>query len=156
MFCILPDYPTNANSLIALIEKRIREKQIVVLHDYKKEDGSVETWQSFIKNQFRSFIKDTGCIEWSETTGKYQYGLVQRPWRFISQQSSGATYLHAHRLIWSAINQVNLVDLNPFVVRHLCGNHSCCQPAHLAIGTYYENTRDRKLHDLSIPLAPAI
>lgn len=34
----------------------------------------------------------------------------------------------------------------PLLVRHLCGERACCNPAHLAAGTNKENSRDMVRH----------
>ena len=49
--------------------------------------------------------------------------------------------IYAHR----AIAEVQGVLTDPaMVVRHLCGNRVCCNPAHLKQGTHKENAADRK------------
>jgi hypothetical protein len=47
----------------------------------------------------------------------------------------------AHRLAWSLANGIELDGC--FVVRHLCDNPGCCNPAHLQIGTHADNVADR-------------
>jgi hypothetical protein len=41
------------------------------------------------------------------------------------------------------------------VVRHLCRNRRCCNPAHLAGGTHRDNARDRVAHDAGVALIDA-
>lgn len=49
--------------------------------------------------------------------------------------------LAVHRLVYAMFNGPIGSGL---VVRHLCHNPPCCNPAHLAIGTHADNARDRE------------
>ncbi len=52
----------------------------------------------------------------------------------------GQTGLQLHRLAFKAANpDVNMLGK---VVRHLCGNRACCNPAHLKLGSHLENMHD--------------
>lgn len=79
--------------------------------------------------------RDSGCIEWtgygSRTGGKYgyKYGMFRvngRP-------------LYAHRVAYTLAHG----PIPPgFVVMHSCDNGLCCNPAHLSVGTKYDNSQD--------------
>ena len=152
----LQNFPTNASELISLMEHRIKAKGTVQLHDFEKQNGEIVTWQSYIESKISWYYRDTGCLIWNETSPQCGHGLVQRPLRFIDFELIQANSLQAHRLVWSVVNQRPLVDVYPFIVRHLCGNPACCQPSHLSIGTEYENRVDMKLHDLGLTFAPTL
>lgn len=53
--------------------------------------------------------------------------------------------IRAHRLAWELTNgPIPVGDgWHGTVVRHLCHNAVCCNPAHLTIGTTQENTDDK-------------
>lgn len=150
----LHSFPTNASELISLMEYRIRAINKVVLHDFEKKNGDILTWQSYILSKVTRFFRDTGCLTWNETSPNSGHGLVQKPLRFIDFKLIQVNRLQAHRLIWSVVNQRPLVDVPPFIIRHLCGNPACCQPSHLSLGTEYENRVDFKMHELGLWFAP--
>lgn len=75
-----------------------------------------------------------GCREWNGSPGPNGYGLVQGSVRY-----RGYSFL-AHRVAWALSN--NQEPPPGLIVRHSCDNPSCCEPAHLLIGTHADNTAD--------------
>lgn len=150
----LQSFPTNGSELINLMENRMDAKGTVQLHDFKKQNGDILTWQSYILSKVTRFYRDTGCLIWNETSPQCGHGLVQKPLRFIDFELIKVKNLQSHRLIWSVVNQHPLADISPSIIRHLCGNPACCQPSHLSLGTEYENRVDMSMHALGLWFAP--
>ena len=48
----------------------------------------------------------------------------------------------AHRAAWMITHRERIP--NGMVIRHLCGNGKCCNPAHLELGTRTDNTQDAR------------
>jgi len=144
----------HGRRLIGLLKKRMK-KGVVVLSDFDRQDGSMHEWETYFRSRIRLSRGHEECIRWSETSAQTKYGLVQDPGRFLNGVERKSSAIPAHRLIWSIINQIDLADLDDrFVIRHLCHNRDCIQPYHLQLGTYYENSRDSKLHKEGYSLIP--
>jgi hypothetical protein len=74
------------------------------------------------------------CWEWPGARDKKGYGVLQ-------YRSGGITRgMKAHRIAWEAVNGPIPDGL---CVCHHCDNPPCCNPAHLFLGTYTDNNRDR-------------
>jgi hypothetical protein len=71
------------------------------------------------------------CWPWRGCRGRDGHGQV----RFCGRN------IGAHRLAWSLANGLDLDG--GMVIRHLCDNPTCCNPAHLQIGTHADNVADR-------------
>jgi hypothetical protein len=73
------------------------------------------------------------CWPWEGPTCKdpnFPYGYIQ----FEGRRQ------RAHRIIWSSIyGQIP----DEHVIRHTCDNPPCCNPAHLLVGTQFDNVQDR-------------
>jgi len=74
--------------------------------------------------------KTRGCWFWTGQTNGAGYGLLLR---------DGRTRL-AHRIVWELENGP-IPEGN--LVRHMCDNPACVNPAHLRLGTQRDNMRDR-------------
>lgn len=73
---------------------------------------------------------DSDCWPWTAATIGAGYGIVK---------IAGKTQL-AHRVARATIEQ----PLPSQVARHLCDNHGCCNPAHIAWGSDRDNSDDRR------------
>lgn len=76
-----------------------------------------------------------GCAEWEKYRDKDGYGITFYRGNLI----------RAHRLAYCQANGVEPHEIKGLVVRHLCNNPCCVNPAHLAIGTQLDNALDRQL-----------
>lgn len=68
----------------------------------------------------------------------------------------GCEIERAHRVSWMISNNSGIPP--GLVIRHLCNNPSCVNPAHLALGTHGDNVRDkvesgRQLRGSGVPSA---
>ncbi len=72
---------------------------------------------------------ERGCLEWTAFHNAAGYGAF-----WICGGPVGA-----HRIAWELVNGPIPEGL---LIRHLCNNPLCCNPAHLEPGTYAENTQD--------------
>lgn len=104
----------------------------------KRPEISVHT-----EKQFWALIDQSGghdaCWPW---LGSYsgQYGSLywgEKPNRRQISAPRLAAFLTTQRISGRVTHTVT---------RHLCGNRHCCNPAHLAVGTYAENYRDSVDH----------
>lgn len=90
------------------------------------------------RNTFKDFwdkVKVKGeneCWEWQE--GRWHNGYGRFKWNYQSWR--------AHRFALFAVGE--LPNEATEVVRHLCHNRLCCNPAHLRYGTQKENMVDRE------------
>lgn len=79
--------------------------------------------------------RENGCIEWTgysqRTGGKYGY-----PYGILSVRSLP---ILAHRIAYTLAH--GPIETG-YVVMHACDNGLCCNPAHLSLGTKYENSMD--------------
>jgi hypothetical protein len=70
------------------------------------------------------------CWPWiGATFTESGYGMIQ----------DRTTTLGAHRAVWASINGPIPAG---HIIMHTCDNRPCCNPAHLKLGTYRENTLD--------------
>lgn len=72
-----------------------------------------------------------GCWVWTGQTHGFGYGYVRGP---------DLKKARAHRLSYEMAKGA-IPD--GFVVRHMCDNPSCVNPAHLEVGTMADNIQDR-------------
>jgi len=71
------------------------------------------------------------CWEWSAFRTPGGYGMIR----------VGGKMELAHRVGWAvAHGPITPIDLQ---VLHTCDNPPCCNPAHLFLGTNYDNVRDK-------------
>jgi hypothetical protein len=88
-----------------------------------------------LEERFRSRVAVTGpddCWEWTAGRVPAGYGAV---W-----DNSIGRHRHTHRLAWEL--KYGPIPEGLFVC-HRCDNPSCCNPAHLFLGTQQDNDRDR-------------
>lgn len=101
-----------------------------------KDDGSlresafplVQEWL-----QESSTTDENGCWIWNGTLSR-GYGMV-----YIPQRNSNTS---AHRLAWEVFNGASIPD--GLFVCHVCDVTQCINPAHLWLGTAFDNARDRE------------
>ena len=75
------------------------------------------------------------CKPWRGALTTLGYGIV----RAKGKQT------YAHRAAYCEANGVALADIAGLVVRHVCDNPPCVEPAHLLLGTQADNMRDMAL-----------
>lgn len=91
--------------------------------------------QTPIENRFWPKVDIRGadeCWNWLSTLTKQGYGTIWDNDRQLQKR--------AHRLSWE-IHHGPIPDGS--VIRHLCHNTSCVNPAHLAVGTHADNGHDQ-------------
>ncbi len=74
--------------------------------------------------------KTPDCWIWNGCRDKDGYGVFS---------ANGVPY-RAHRIAWMLVNG-SVPD--GLILRHSCDNPSCCNPAHLSIGTHADNVADK-------------
>lgn len=87
------------------------------------------------EDRFWSYVHVVGddeCWHWTGQAKNSGYGYIGRGGR------KGGKIL-SHRAAWMLTNGE---IPSGYVVRHICHNRSCCNPAHLMIGTQGENVQD--------------
>ncbi len=72
---------------------------------------------------------EQGCLEWMAYRNPYGYGTFGVDGRNVG----------AHRIAWEIVNGPIPAGL---VIRHMCNNRLCCNPAHLEPGTMADNAHD--------------
>lgn len=75
------------------------------------------------------------CIDHGKTTD-LNVGGYGKQWR------NGKRYL-VHRLVYCDAHGLDIFDIAGLVVRHICDNPRCINPAHLLLGTQEDNMRDK-------------
>lgn len=91
----------------------------------------------FIKNNV-TIDEVTGCWNWNKSVNSAGYGQFKR----------NGKYWTAHKFV--ATQKFGVIQ-DKVLVRHLCHNTRCCNPEHLALGSYKDNWKDseenhRKAH----------
>lgn len=102
-------------------------------HRDELPDMTERDWQRFWSKVDRS-AGLFGCWEWQGGKSGQGYGRFKVAGRLWSP----------HRIAVAAIDGgiPPSASYHGFVVMHSCDNPSCCNPAHLKIGTHSENVRD--------------
>lgn len=76
------------------------------------------------------------CMEWQASLTFDGYGQI----RVGSNKDRSSKVARAHRVAWKLFRGEIPAGLH---VLHRCDNRKCCNPAHLFIGTNYDNMQDR-------------
>jgi hypothetical protein len=74
-----------------------------------------------------------GCLEWQKGRDRDGYGKITR-------RTHLSAHLRTHRIVWMLVNGPIPPGLQ---VLHRCDTPSCCEPAHLFLGTNRDNIADR-------------
>lgn len=88
-------------------------------------------FQKYIRD--RVMAREDGCWQWQLATNISGHG----------KGNAGKRNLAAHRIAYAAFVGPAPEGLN---VLHRCGNHGCCNPEHLYLGTHLQNAADREAH----------
>lgn len=78
-------------------------------------------------------VPESGCWIWSGADGPGGYGA------YTIGRGKGSRAVRPHRLAWEIHNGPIPSGM---VVMHSCDVRSCCNPAHLSVGTQAENLAD--------------
>jgi hypothetical protein len=76
----------------------------------------------------------TPCIISGYAKNSFGYGLVP--------VNKGKNHVRHHRLAYCKANNLQLHEIESFVVRHKCDNPGCINPEHLELGTQADNAKD--------------
>ena len=85
-----------------------------------------ETYDKIVSNTVEN---ENGCWEWQKSTNSAGYG----------QTTHNKKYTTTHRFVYEYVNG-KLEEGQ--VVRHICHNPKCCNPAHLIVGSHKDNWHD--------------
>jgi hypothetical protein len=88
--------------------------------------------ERLLRSELHNGQKTTPCIE-SNWRVKDKEGYYR-----INKKTHG--YKSLHRLIFAKYHKITLTEKD--MVRHLCGNASCLEPTHMALGTSKDNRQD--------------
>lgn len=83
-----------------------------------------------------------GCWEWLGVKDANGYGVF----------SSKTLPRLAHRAVWTALKGEITIGL---FICHKCNNPSCCNPAHLYVGTHQDNMNDRACNGFAVKMSTA-
>ncbi len=72
---------------------------------------------------------ERGCLEWTASRNAFGHGSF----------GVGKKIVYAHRFAWELVNGPIPAGL---VIRHMCHNPLCCNPAHLEPGSRADNVQD--------------
>lgn len=72
------------------------------------------------------------CIPWSGPKRKDGYGRT----------TVDGQRVYAHRVAFCDANNLSLLQIQGFVIRHRCDNPECINAEHLEIGSHADNVRD--------------
>jgi len=108
------------------------------LEDFVYRDDSMERWTNIHTNHKEEARERALSLIASGTTT--DTGCIETPTKAIRKVRFKGEQYAAYRFIYCALN-----DVTPSfeeVIRHRCHNRRCINPAHLDIGSRYDNKRD--------------
>lgn len=88
----------------------------------------------FMVRFWRKVRRDRGCWPWLGYRNGAGYGQIEKMVNYRRH------VMLAHRVAWALHNGQQVPD--GLMVLHSCDNPSCCNPAHLRVGTHADNMRD--------------
>lgn len=91
---------------------------------YSKDQQAMSFW-----NKVAITANDDLCWEWQGALGNNGYG--NKMWN--------GQYRKAHQIAWM---YPDYVIPDGMIICHSCDNRKCCNPKHLFLGTYQDNTDD--------------
>lgn len=98
------------------------------------------------ENKIRKDANPKGCWEWTKKLTRHGYGFVQITTDLGKKQTFAAHRL-AYVLFKSPLPKGRQWNgrggYDGVLLRHMCNNRKCVNPAHLRIGTARQNVRDR-------------
>ena len=112
-------------------------------HFNQLDRSIIELLAEKIKNKIR--ITDAGCWEYTGRVhkksgyGEAQLGKTQDRKKSINIYTHRVMYFYAHP-------EENMSQ----IVRHMCGSKNCCNPGHLAVGSYRDNQLDNKREEMEL------
>jgi hypothetical protein len=77
------------------------------------------------------------CLEWDGSIDKYGYGRI-----WVGGKEEGREY-RVHRLSVCAVEKMPYAEIDGWLVRHMCNNRKCFNPAHLLLGDDKQNVLDK-------------
>lgn len=106
-----------------------------------------------IASNVAHYNADSHCLLWGHfDEEEFARPLLIDPLKHHKLYPPAIQSVAAARFVWQVMNRCFACE--GLVVRHLCANARCLQPMHLALGTTFENNRDRFLTNRGFVLTP--